>query len=123
MQWLTVLLQIMSGIGGLGAVFYGIRSLYFLRVERNAKGVDLSTAQQSAAIALMAAQSPEVERLSRRLREQDEYISDLEQRLLATRKALVDVQIFADALNAKYEMVDSQLSAAQMELKRLRSNE
>lgn len=123
MNWLPFVLQVLSGLGGLGAVFLGIRSLYFLRVEHRAKRVDLSTSQQSAALALMSAQSPEVERLNRRLAAQDEYITDLEDRLRETRKRLLEVQMFADSLQSKYEQVDSQLTQAQMEIQRLRSRE
>lgn len=117
----TILLQILGGIGGLGAVFMGIRSLYFLRVEHRGKRNELTHAQQAAAVQLMAAQSPEVARLTERLRSQDEYITELEERLRKTRRDLLEVQMFADSLNAKCALVDSQLASAQIELSKLRN--
>lgn len=121
-MWAQVI-QVVTALGGLSAIGLVARQVYLMRTDRAARRSEIKGNEQSAMIRFLSESHPEIARLAARLKEQDDYIEDLEQRFITMRREKLELELSLAALEARANQLDIQLSKAMTELNELRRDQ
>lgn len=138
--WQTVA-QIILGLGGLGGMGVFVRSLFLARADKRAKdagsgktSAETVTELSGVAVALLKSAPAEIARLHDRLKEADEHIDELTEKIRAQSRIIdqqderigdMQTQLEArereaEALHGQLDQLNIQLTEAQLEVARLR---